>query len=416
MFDEFANKWGFLSQQKLFVACSGGVDSMVLLHLLTSVCKDIEVLHVNYLLRGEDSDSDMNFVEAACQKMGIPFHSKCIDTKVYLTENGGNLQEVARNIRYAFFQEKLKTFPGSYVALGHHSDDQVETFFQHLARKSGTLGLAGMLEIHQRFVRPLLHYSKSDIYDFARKNKVEWREDVSNTGNKYTRNRLRNIFIPQIEEQIPEIKNAVLTLVTCFQEHQRVVEHEAEQEVTQLKKTKRWELTSFQKVSEEVRLEVVKQYGGDYHTLQALTKIVTAQKGKKVTSGNGFWVLEGDYFAYFEEQVQIAYDLVIEEVDELPKVFSKDVLYIDASKIKGKLILRPWEMGDRIKPLGMKGSKLISDILTESKVPNSLRSSSNVLKDEEKIVWCVGYKVAREVVATEHSERILQVRVVEKMV
>ena len=141
-----SKRWESLSSKKIFVACSRGVDSITLLSIFKELNFDVEALHVNYNLRGQDSINDQNFVKNYCRDNNIPFHLKSIKLGEHLEENGGNLQEEARKIRYAFFEEFKKKSPQNVIALGHHLDDQVETFFMHIARKSRVLGMSCMLD------------------------------------------------------------------------------------------------------------------------------------------------------------------------------------------------------------------------------------------------------------------------------
>lgn len=409
--EEFKKSWSFLTKSTIYVGCSGGVDSIVLLHLLRSIGASVHVIHVNYSLRGNDSEEDEHFVRALCASLGVPIFVKKVDTKALLAEQGGNLQELARSIRYAIFEEKLASNPTSFVALGHHSDDQVETFFQHLARKSGVLGMACMLPSNNRYVRPLLTYSKEEIKLYAIQNHIVWREDLSNAGYAYTRNRLRNILIPTMYAHIPDLKESILTLVQAFQDTQRETEQKAELAYRLIHQRQFWDFTSFDMLSEAECLEVIRLFGGDYDVLLQLKQIRFAQKGKRVICKDVLIYREETGFSFVGSSSRIKYTLHVEEVSHLPSVFSKEIVYLDADKLQGELVLRYWEIGDRISPIGMKGSKLISDILTEHKVMTSLRATSLVVVDQQTVLWCVGHKVSRKAIADNYSKKILKLEV-----
>jgi tRNA(Ile)-lysidine synthase len=412
--EQLQTKWSFLSSHKVFVGCSGGVDSVVLLVALKSFCPDLEVLHVNYSLRGVESDTDEQFVRELCSSLGITFHVKKVDTPAILNASGGNLQEVARNIRYAFFQEQLSKHAESIVALGQHADDQVETFFQHLARKSGILGMSCMLENHERFVRPLLPFSKNEILAFAKANSIQWREDQSNHANKYTRNRIRNILLPHLYTEIPSLKDSVLTLVNAFQETQKHNSLAAEKVIAGFVENRLWLYADFDGLTEDIRLEVIRFFGGDYSVYAQLVKIRNVQKGKWVVCGKYKIYKESIGFSFVISNKEIEFSLKTEYVTTLPSVFTKEIVYLDPTKVEGELVLRVWEQGDRISPLGMKGSKLISDVLTEAKVFSSERERCMVLVDDNSLLWCVGFKVSRKAIADTHCQNILKVQIVEK--
>ena len=201
--------WQNLRSKNVFLACSGGVDSMVLLHLLRSLNVNLTVIHVNYQLRGEDSNYDAELVEKTCHQLNIPVNIRTVDLKKWL-ENGGNLQDEARKVRYRWFHEILAKDERNTIALAHHQGDQVETFLMNLARKSGVLGMACMKQEHNGIVRPLLYFSKAEILKYASNHSIQWREDQSNKSNNYTRNRLRNEFIPLLKTEFTNFNQSVL--------------------------------------------------------------------------------------------------------------------------------------------------------------------------------------------------------------
>lgn len=408
---DFTDKWKHLQDKNIFLACSGGVDSMVLLHLLSGLSNKVTVLHINYQLRGEDSDLDEKLVRETCLQYEKAYLVKRIETKNILSRTGGNLQDFARKIRYNWFAEIIAENENNVIILGHHQDDQVETFFQHIARKSGIMGMAGMLENHNHILRPLLSHSKEEIYAFARANGIVWREDISNEGNDYTRNKLRNILIPEVEKEIPDLKTSVLTLVKAFQETQKIMEAKVKHLVDQIHQVGTWGLSDFDACSEEEKAEILRQLGIRQTFIAELNKIRFAQKGKKITADGFEIVREAAAFHLVKAESNKRFHLKVEKVVELPTVFDQQVIYLDAAKIKGELKLRKWQQGDRMRPIGLNGSKLISDILTAAKVLTSSRNEALILEDEEKIIWCVGIKISSLAIATSESVRILKVSV-----
>lgn len=406
---DFQKKWAFLAEKELFIACSGGVDSMVLTHLISSFCKTITLLHVNYNLRADESLEDEKFIRAFAMKSKLKLEVKSLDATKILSEKGGNLQETARRIRFEWFEEKLQR-ENSLLLLAHHEDDQIETFYQHLARKSGILGLACMLEHHHHFIRPLLTFSKEEIYAFARENKLLWREDSSNQTNKYTRNKLRNEILPYLYTQIPSLKTSILSLIQVFQENQNEIEKSVAGLIETIQRSGKLELTIWQDLSDEQRIVLLKSINYSTSFLNEFEKLSHAQKGKFIQNESYKITKETDYFAITKKQklVEIP-ELEVQKVDFLPKTFSKTEIYLDGSKIKGELKLRKWKIGDRISPIGLNGSKLISDVITEAKIPNSQRENVLVLVDDKTIHWCVGLKIGKLALANENSEIILRI-------
>ncbi len=407
---DFQNNWSWLKNKKIFLACSGGVDSMVLLHLLVKAEFQVSVLHVNYHLRGEDSNNDAQFVKSTCEKLNLPFYLKSVETKQILQEKGGNLQDVARKIRYDWFHEITDQDADNFILLAHHNDDQVETFFQHIARKSGILGLAGMLKNHNQIVRPLLNSSKEEILEFAKSHDILWREDRSNVKNDYTRNKLRNILLPEVINQIPTLKDSVLTLVKAFQDTQLDLELKVKPIVFNILETKKWSHDNFDQLSEFEQVEVLRSLGIRQTAISELQKLRKSQKGKKIQIDEFDMYQDSDCFMILKPELIIAKKEVWKvcqlKVEFLPNQFNLNEIYLDLSKIKGELRLRKWQVGDRMKPIGMNGSKLISDILTEAKLSSIEKENSLVLVDDEKIIWCVGLKISREAMPNEQSEAI----------
>ena len=417
IFQHITNQWSKLSGKTIYLACSGGVDSMTLLSILHKANWKVEVLHVNYQLRGEDSEGDMNLVLETCKKLSVPFHLKRIDLQPILDSKGGNLQEVARKVRYDFFEEKKSLSENNYIALGHHKNDQVETFFMHLARKSGIMGMACMPAEHHQFIRPLLPFSKEEIIQYAKENGIEWREDYSNKTNKYTRNILRNILLPELQTQIPSLEESVLLLVQKFQETQVELERIVSPIFKNILKNQILSFKDYDLLSENEKIELIRQLGHKARLLKEFDKLRLTQKGKQIKleidSNFAFThiIREDSFFKFVNttENKPSLPSLIITETNHLPLTFSKDEIYLDPSKIKGDLHLRKWETGDRMNPIGMKGSKLISDIIKDAKVPSNEKKDVLVLVDDEKILWCVGIRCGNEVVAGDESDIIWKI-------
>lgn len=379
-----------------FVACSGGVDSMVLLYILQKNGYAVSALHVNYQLRGLDSEKDQKLIETTCKRVGISVHIKRIDLHKMLEINEGNLQEEARNERYAFFQNFTKT-ADSKIVFGHHADDQVETFFLNLARGAGIMGLSGMLEENTGYLRPLLPFSKAEILAYAAENNVVWREDISNESNTYQRNKLRNIILPALKQFIPELSESVLLLVSVFQENQQELERIVTPITRKIVTYSSISIKEFNLLSKEEILELLRQLGIPLRMFTEVMKLQNSEKGHHLNLSNNFYsciIREEDYF-YFQSNTAIQKTPVLsrEKVDFLPKKYTKDALFINPIAVEGELHLRKWEIGDRMYPIGAGGSKLISDILTDAKVPNYLRKDQFIVHDDRQILWCVGFAI-----------------------
>lgn len=412
--DFISTRWKSLSTKKIYVACSGGVDSITLLSIFKELKFDVEALHVNYNLRDQDSIDDQNFVKNYCRDNNISFHVKSIKLGEYLDENGGNLQEEARKIRYAFFEEFKKKSSQNVIALGHHLNDQIETFFMHIARKSGILGMSCMLDENDQYIRPFLDFKKHEIIEYANKNGIRWREDVTNQTNKYTRNILRNILIPKIKESSPNIEDSISSIIQIFQENQKLTEKTVNPIIDNIRFTNRLTIKQYNQLSENEKFEILRKLNLKHGYIKELDKLSISQKGKFIsvdsTTLDSIYN-EGDYFHFIKSKTinKAIPQLVIENVNKLPETFTSSSIYLDSEKIKGTLQLRPWKSGDRMKPIGLKGSKLISDIIKDAKIPSHLKNEILVLTDDENILWCLNLRVSSIANANPSSKSILQV-------
>ena len=398
-----------------FLAVSGGQDSMLLLDLCRRNSLAVTVLHVNYQLRGEESDGDQAFVEEYCQTYAIPIHVHRIDLKEQLT-SGGNLQQLARKERYAFFEKLLNKTSNSYLMVAQHQDDQVETFWLMLSRSAGISGLSGMDEVSNCIFRPLLSVSKKELKNYAIEQGIEWREDQSNQKNDYQRNLWRNKLLPYLTKEIPSINSAVLTLMACFKEDKAMQDKTVSSYIEQIQSTCFINFNNYDQLSIYQLITIFNYFNIPVVKIAELSKIRQAQKGKIVSidsnkSPFSSIVKEFDSFYFTKKENSLTVPmLLIERVDLIPAAFTKQEVFLDAQKIEGDLRLRPWIKGDRINLVGLKGSKLVSDILTDAKIPNSTRDKQLVLVDDKHIIACWGHAIGRDCLADKTTNEIISVR------
>lgn len=399
--------WKSLEKRTLFVACSGGVDSMVLLDLLVKLKHSVTVIHVNYHLRGKESDDDEMIVRRVCKSQNVPFISRTADLKSRL-KKGGNLQKLAREIRYAWFNEILTENSNNRVLLAHHEDDQIETFFQNLARKSGIMGLSCMKDEHAGIVRPLLHFSKLEILAYAQTHNLAWREDLSNASNVYSRNRLRNEFLPLVCAEIPTLRESVLELIYHFQATQLELEIHISPLVEEIYRTGKLSKRDFHALSHEAQVEILRQFELSPTSIPRLLKL--NQRGKRVLMKHSTFeaiVCDHGHFTFLKKDIALP-QIQIERVDVLPATFDKTSIYLDADQVNGELKVRLWELGDRISPIGMTGSQLISDVIKDAKMDADAKKHVSVLHDDENIHWCIGLKIGRLAIASAETPHIIR--------
>jgi tRNA(Ile)-lysidine synthase len=404
-------------QKEIFVACSGGLDSTVLLHVLSANEFKVSAIHVNYHLREEDSNLDEAFIRDFCKNRNISLEIRSVDLAEQL-KLGGNLQQLAREVRYDWFEEITTEKENRFVFLAHHLDDQVETFFLNIARKSGIMGLACMPFERNKIVRPLLDFSKEELKQYAIDNQLSWREDVSNTSNKYRRNLLRNEVLPYLTTQLPELNASVINLVKVFQANQLRLENKIRPLVTRISEINSIEQAKIEQLNEFELVELFRQLRQPAQFAKEFEQLFQSQKGKRLEL---IPHVDNPFSAIVKEEVSFSFIPISEQlidlkfkmeiIESLPKVFTKNEIYLDRDKIKGELKLRTWEIGDRIYSIGMKGSQLISDVIGDAKINAIDKQNVLVIHDDETIHWCVGLKVGRKSVASILSDKIIKITV-----
>lgn len=213
----FINRENLLKRgEKVIVACSGGADSIFLLHILCHLGYDCIAAHCNFHLRGEESDRDENFVKEFCKKENIELTIKSFDTTAYAKDNKQSIEMAARELRYNWFEEVRKKFNASAIAVAHHSDDSIETILLNLLRGTGLKGICGIRPKNGYIVRPLLCVSRAEIEEYLKEHDIQYITDSTNLENEYTRNKIRNIVMPILREINPQIDSIMLSNAENF--------------------------------------------------------------------------------------------------------------------------------------------------------------------------------------------------------
>ena len=398
-----------------FLAVSGGHDSMLLLELCRRNSLAVTVLHVNYQLRGEESDKDQAFVEDYCQTYAIPSHVHRVELKEKLI-HGGNLQNFARTERYDFFQTHLSRVPNSFLLVAQHQDDQLETFWLQLYRGSGMSGLQGMLEKNGRILRPILPFSRKELTGLSNELHVKWREDSSNLSTKYLRNLFRLKLLPALEEEIPNLRDSVQRIQGVFQSTLEENQAEIDTVLNGIRNNETIALTEVINIPDYKLVEVLKILTIPLVFTKKIPELIQSEVGKRLS-----WKAnEGPFQSIVKERDCLRFIPAIPDyfstptfqaqfITKLPSEFDKNTLFLDQSKLVGELYVRPWTKGDRMQPVGLKGSKLISDILKDDHVPASEKHGRFVLCDDEKIICCISHRIDRRSIANDESKLIVRI-------
>lgn len=399
------------TEKHILIACSGGVDSMVLLHGLVELGLKPDVLHVNYGLRGADSKADEKLVTGVARANGLNlqiFHCPVEFTK----QPGINLQDAARSFRRKHFQQWVTQSPNHVVALGHHANDQVETFFLQLYRGSGTFGLGGMHPERGQLIRPFLAIEKSDLINFATEKKVQWREDKSNAGSYYLRNLFRNELLPALAQNQPELNQNVLFFMRLLREHQEEINEQIREMSDSWKAKGELNCNDWLNLSDEEQVAFLHAIALPLWTKNRFTELANGRTSARFLVGVDE-VFKQDSRTILRKQstVDFPWDFKIEKIEILPPTYDKWTIYLDADRLSGELYLRIPQSADRIDSVGMKGSQMVKAVLKDFGIPLNKRAHFPVLTDGKAVLWLPGVKVGRSALADEHSSAILKISI-----
>lgn len=416
----------------ILIAVSGGVDSMVLWHLIHSLKIKHGIAHVNFCLREEESSIDEALVRDQAKEWGVPFHSMQVDTELYAEEKGLSIQMAAREIRYDFFEKLLDKEEYDVLATAHHLQDNIETFLINLNRGTGVKGLAGIQSNQHRF-RPLLNYSKEEIRAYANENQVRFREDASNSDSKYERNWFRHQivkpwqehnpnFLQQMKGNFQRIQETNELFYELLNDKTKNVQAQLNEGSVELESLIRLGLNRLMMhflfasygfnqsqlddlvscIQEE---KVGKQFFSDTYSLNLDRKQLFLTQNKMTNSKTDFWEVGVDV----ELEQPIFIQTKLHERNRFFFVVSTLMEGFDADTLSFPLQLRRWKEGDKMMPMGMSNMKKVSDILIDEKIPLNQKEDVFVLTSEEEIVWLVGIRPDERFKVREWTQNVLEV-------
>lgn len=402
--DHVNSDFDFLKKSKLLVCLSGGVDSMVLIDLLRRLNYDVSVAHCNFKLRGDESDLDEKFVKKYCYDNSIQFFSKSFHTKL----SNHSLQMAARTLRYDWFNELLKKNNKDYILTAHHLDDSLETFIINLSRASGIEGFTGISPVNDKIVRLLTVFSKKQILEYAKNNKIHWREDSTNKKDDYQRNYIRNQIIPLLKKLYPNFLSQSKKTMNFLKNSQLVIDKYIEAVKKEKFVIKNDEIIiekKFVRCNKNDIYNLFKDYG--FKNPKEILMLCNSISGKIIESVSH--VLLSDRTNLILKKKSKEYDQVIKvdmkgiedpirisikTGDFVSKSNSKSI-FISKNDIKFPLYLRKLKKGDLIYPLGMKGKKLISKYFKDEKMSFFDKQNQWLLCNNNEVMWIVGQRADR---------------------
>lgn len=417
----------FTAKDKLLLAVSGGVDSVVLCELCKQAGYDFVIAHCNFQLRGAESERDEQFVQQLGEKYGVEVKVKRFDTEQYAAANKLSIQEAARALRYEWFEE-LAVSSGSGVGnlvllnivTAHHRDDNMETLLMNFFRGTGLHGLTGIPAAYGQIKRPLLSFSKEEILAFAKEQQLDYVEDSSNQSSKYTRNFFRNELIPAISKVYPQVKDNLQDNIDRFKQIEKLYQLSVGAIKKKLLKEKGAEVHIPVKQlmgyhNRALIYEIIKEYGFQEKQVEELVKLAASDSGKYIESPvlqyriikHRHWFIispvqsvastaivieEKDKQVIFEQGI-----LQVETTSDIKPETSNFIASIDFNKVTFPLLLRKWKTGDYFYPLGMTRKKKISRFFIDQKLSKTAKENAWVIESDQRIIWVVGHRIDERV-------------------
>ncbi|MBE6338613.1 MAG: tRNA lysidine(34) synthetase TilS [Lentimicrobiaceae bacterium] len=460
-FKKYIERYNLIDKDdKILLALSGGVDSMVLARLLLLSQRDYETTsqrvgmqsqsqcnlafaHCNFHLRGEDSNRDERFVTDFARENNIPIYINHFDTETYAKENSLSIEMAARELRYNWFKELKEIHNFDKVALAHHGDDQIETFFINMLRGSGIKGLKGMKPQNDFYIRPMLFSNRNQIMTFAKENDIQWVEDYTNQETVYLRNKIRHQIIPLFDEIKDNARQCLNFSIECLSSENELYRNLIDEKLAEIEFVK----DDYRSVEnrhflnnengKQLLFEWVRRFGFNYEQAESMFEAMRNEKsgvvfyndnGQQTTDNsliasvqkdiieifkNRFDDDEFQIFRFSDFQIQIDSQIlrfsVLNKYENFKLIKDVSVAQFDMDKITFPLKLRHWRKGDKFKPLGMKGSKLLSDFFNDLGFTAYQKRNVWIMEDAKGLIlWVVGYRISDKVKILDTTNVIFQ--------
>lgn len=405
----------------VLVGLSGGADSVALLRILVHLGYRCHAVHCNFNLRGDESDRDERFASALCQSLHVPCQVVHFDTMGYAAEQHISIEMAARALRYQEFERICQAQGLDVIAVAHHQDDAVETLLLNLIRGAGINGLTGMRVKNGRIVRPLLCITRDEVLNYLDKLGQPYVTDSTNLTDEYARNKVRLHLIPMMQQINPAAKEnimqaaihlaeaALLYNKVVAEERTHIVEGGDEPDIN---------IAALldSDAPQTILFEILHPYGFNSAQVSDIFRSLSAESGR-IFHSEGYTLLRDRTHLLVRRTTTIDHDTVYTLPAEgtltlpdgttltihriIPDAHwqvprSHDILCLDADRFDGTLTLRHPKEGDRFRPFGMKGTKLLSDFYTDLKLPRTDKQSQWLLCHDDEILWAVGKRSSEQ--------------------
>ena len=427
----------FTQKDKLLLAVSGGIDSVVLCELCHKAGYSFIIAHCNFQLRGEESERDEKFVRSLGEKYNVVVLVQRFNTEQYATNNKVSVQVAARELRYQWFEELIKKDnKAGYLVTAHHADDNLETAMMNFFRGTGLHGLTGIPEAANYVRRPLLGFTKEEIRSFASQHQLENVEDSSNQSSKYTRNLFRNEIIPLISTIYPEVKANLRDNIERFKEIEQLYKVSTGRLIDRICRTKGNEIHIPIKQllalnNKAFIYEIISKYGFSDRQVDEVIKLADSESGRYIQSPASSYriIKHRHWFIISSFQDAEAETIVIEEKDVITRFtdgslelrtvpigkfnLKAEAVFacLDKSGIQFPLLLRKWKQGDYFYPLGMKKKKKLSRFFIDQKLSKTAKEKQWVIEMNKKIIWVVGVRIDDRFKVNDRTKEVLELSI-----
>jgi tRNA(Ile)-lysidine synthase len=438
-FKKFISENNLISPgDRLLLAVSGGIDSMVMAHLFLQLEYETAIVHCNFSLRAKESDRDEKMVRDFAAKHNIPFFTNRFETKAFAKKNRLSVEMAARELRYEWFAKIMKENRYNAIAVAHNLNDNIETLLLNLTRGTGPAGLTGMKPVSNGIIRPLLFATRLDIIAYSNQHSIIFREDKSNADTKYIRNKIRHLVIPLLKEINPSIETTLNETAERFCGINAIVSEYISGMREKISEDNGEFITfniSMLKAhiqNKTIIFELFRPFGIANAQLNDLMKVITGKTGGQIfTNSHRIIKNRNEIIVCDKGNVnEISYSVInLKGFLKVPGIVSAKytdisdkfeissepaIACIDSEKVSFPFIIRKWKSGDYFYPLGMKQKKKLSDYFIDSKYSILDKENKFILVSEGMIVWIIGDRVDDRVRITSSTKRALIIKSTEK--
>jgi tRNA(Ile)-lysidine synthase len=427
----------FIEQNALFehdntvlAAVSGGMDSVLMVHLLKSAGINFGIAHCNFQLRGDESTADEEFCKNLAQQLNVPFHTVKFDTQTYAAENKISIQMAARDMRYQWFEQVRQQSHYSVIALAHHKNDAIETILLNLTRGTGIAGLHGILPKNGALTRPMLFLTREEIKKIITDNNYSYVEDSSNSSVKYARNKIRHEVIPKLKELNPGLENTFENNLKHFRDLEILLETKLQELRKDLLIPHLNELRlplHGVKSLNPMRLllfKLLQPYGFNETAVDDLIASLDKHSGRIFEAPDYKLIIDRDQLILTKKQTVQQQNVTINKNDhtvnygdyKLTLLHDDSALIIkdnplsvsvDTDLLAYPLTVRAWQQSDQFYPLGMKTRKKLSDFFINQKIPVHLKNEIPLLiNGNGDIIWIAGYRLDNRYMVNKNTKKV----------